>query len=123
MNVQKDRFKVRFFNTAVAKEYQALEGSTRKLVDIGLAKLRIRADELGKPLQGRLAGCKELKYRDAGIRVIFRIINDSVEVLTIAEVVAIGRRDKNKVFVSAERRLKDSAKDPQLNTLLSNAKK
>lgn len=99
------RFVLRFFSRDVEKEYQALDGSVRKLVDIGLAKLRVRADEIGKPLHGELAGCKELKYREAGIRVVYRIIGEEVE---IVEIVAIGARDKGKVFAAAAKRL-DSA--------------
>ena len=96
------RFALRFFNRDVEKEYRSLDGSVRRLVDIGLAKLRVRADELGKPLHGELAGCKELKYREAGIRVVYRIVGEEVE---IVEVVAIGARDKDKVFSSAAKRL------------------
>ena len=97
-----ERFVLRFFNRDVEKEYCSLDGSTKKLVDIGLAKLRVRADEIGKPLHGELAGCRELKYREAGIRVVYRIVGEEVE---IVEVVAIGARDKDKVFATAEKRL------------------
>lgn len=100
------RFVVRFYNAEAAKEYKSLDGSSKKLVDVGLAKLRTRADEIGKPLRGPFAGCKELKYRDVGIRVIFRITEDAVEVVSVAEVVAIGPRDKGKVFDIAEHRLR-----------------
>lgn len=96
------RFVLRFFSREVEKEYRSLDGSVRKLVDLGLAKLRMRADEIGKPLHGELAGCKELKYREAGVRVVYRIVDEEVE---IVEVVAIGARDKGKVFSSAVRRL------------------
>ena len=96
------RFVVRFYNQDVAKEYKALDGSVKKLVGIGLAKLRMRADEIGKPLHGELAGCKELKYREAGLRVVFRIQGEEVE---IVEIIAISARDKGKVFVVATRRL------------------
>ncbi|MBC2888598.1 type II toxin-antitoxin system RelE family toxin [Gordonibacter massiliensis (ex Traore et al. 2017)] len=105
MSAGNQRFKVRFFNAAAARDYQSLDGSMKKLVDVGLAKLRVRADEIGKPLGGSLASCKELKYRNAGIRVVFRIVDDVVEILEVVEIVAIGRRDKGEVFSKAERRL------------------
>lgn len=97
-----ERFALRFFSRDVVREYRSLDGSVKKLVDIGLAKLRMRADEIGKPLRGELTGCRELKYREAGIRVVYRIIGEEVE---IVEVVAIGARDKGKVFGIASRRL------------------
>lgn len=96
------RFALRFFSRDVEKEYKSLDGSVRKLVDIGLAKLQVRADEIGKPLHGELAGCRELKYREAGIRVVYRIVGEEVE---IVEVVAIGARDKGRVFATAAKRL------------------
>ena len=42
------RFVLRFFNRDALKEYKSLDGSVRKLVDLGLAKLRVRADEIGE---------------------------------------------------------------------------
>lgn len=65
-----ERFVVRFFNRDVLKEYKSLDGFVRKPVDLGLDKLRVRVDEMGKPLHGELSGCRELKYREAGIRVV-----------------------------------------------------
>lgn len=96
------RFEIAFTDQAAVKEYKALDGSTKRMVDNGLARLSLRADEIGKPLRGELAGCKELKFRSDGLRIIFRIVDGVVE---IVEIVAIGRRDGNKVFADAERRL------------------
>lgn len=103
-----ERFALRFFSRDVAREYRSLDGSVKKLVDIGLAKLRMRADEIGKPLQGELLGCRELKYREAGIRVVCRIVGENVE---IVEVVAIGARDKGRMFAVAARRLDSEPKN------------
>lgn len=100
------RYAIAFINRAAAKEYLALDGHTRKLVDNGLARLAERAGEIGKPLSGALAGCKELKFRSDGIRIVFRIVDGVVEVV---EIVAIGRRDKGKVFSVASRRLGNAA--------------
>lgn len=96
------RFRIAFIDRDALKEYRSIDGSTKRLVDNGLARLAQRADEIGKPLSGSLAGCKELKFRSDGIRVIFRIIGDTIE---IVEIVAIGKRDKNHVFQSAAKRI------------------
>ncbi len=96
------RFEVSFIDSDAEKEYRALDGSTKKMVDNGLSRLAMRADEIGKPLQGKLAGCKELKFRADGLRIVFRIVDGVCE---IVEVVSIGRRDKGKVFADAERRI------------------
>ncbi|WP_165253112.1 addiction module toxin RelE [Adlercreutzia sp. ZJ304] len=100
-----NEYKLVFIDARCQKEYLALRGNTRLLVDKGLARLRVRANEIGKPLNGALAGCKELKFRAEGIRVIFRIKNGEVQ---IVEIIAIGPRDKSKVFVSAKKRLLDN---------------
>ena len=106
MSERKGRFCIAFIDADAEKEYRMLDGSQRKLVDAGLARLCERADEIGKPLMGPLTQCKELKFRNAGLRIVFRIVGETVEVLDIVQVVAIGRRDKDKVFRTAEKRLR-----------------
>lgn len=65
MNVA--RFKVEFYDKTAKKEYLPLDGSVRAMVDKGIARLALRVDEIGKPLSGLLAGCRELKFRTDGI--------------------------------------------------------
>lgn len=48
MNVA--RFKVEFYDKTAEKEYLSLDGSVRAMVDKGIARLALRADEIGKPL-------------------------------------------------------------------------
>lgn len=96
-------FVVGFLNRDVEKEYQKLDGSQRRLVCIAVAKLRTRADEIGTPLHGVLAGCKKIKWRKAGLRMVFRIREDGT--VEIAEIVAIGRRDRSEVYKTAAERL------------------
>ena len=97
------RFTVEFYNDEAAKEYRKLDGHVKKLVNAGLKKLETRADEIGKALEGDLSGCKELKYRKDGIRVIFRIAGGVIE---IVEIIAIGNRSEGEVFKAAEKRLR-----------------
>lgn len=93
---------IRFIDAEAEKEYLKLDGSIKKLVAVGLKKLTTRADEIGKELGGELKGCKELKYRKNGIRVIFRIVNGEIE---IVEIVAIGNRREDTVFAEATKRV------------------
>lgn len=93
---------VRFIDGEAEKEYLRLDGSAKKLIAVGLKKLSVRADEIGKELGGELRGCKELKYRKNGIRVIFRIVDGAIE---IVEIVAIGNRREDAVFADAAKRL------------------
>ena len=99
------RFEVEFYNSAAKKDYDSLDGSVRPMVDKGLARLALRADEIGKTLSDSLAGCRELKFRANGIRIVYRICSDRVE---IVQVVAIGGREKEKVFRVAAHRLASS---------------
>lgn len=94
MNVA--RFKVEFYDKTAEKEYLSLDGSVRAMVDKGIARLALRANEIGKPLSGLLAGCRELKFRTDGIR------DGRVEVV---QIIAIAARDKGKVFDLASKRL------------------
>ena len=82
------RFKVEFYDKTAEKEYLSLDGSVRAMVDKGIARLALRADEIGKPLSGLLAGCRELKFRTDGIRVIYRIHDGHVEVVQIIAISA-----------------------------------
>lgn len=69
------RFEVRFHPGAY-KEYIDLDNSTAEIVDKALEEMEYRADEIGKNLRNnndtKLAGCKEIKLRGAGIRIIYR---------------------------------------------------
>ncbi len=96
------RFEVEFYNQAACKDYLSLDGSKRKMVQKGIARLAMRADEIGKPLTGTLLGCKELKFRSDGIRVVFRIDEG---VVSIVQIIAIAQRDKGEAFDVATKRL------------------
>ena len=111
------RFTIRFDPDAV-KEYESLDGSVVSIVDKAIDELNDRADEVGKPLGNKrnqkLAGCKEIKLRGAGIRIIFRITNEKVDVLCIVYVLAISKRDKDQVFEAAASRLINTKKKDNL---------
>jgi len=95
------RFEVRLDLDAV-KEYNSLDNSVIKIVDKAIDELEYRADEVGKPLGNKrdlkLAGCKEIKLRDAGIRIIFKVTNDIVEILRVVYVLAVEKRSDDFVF-------------------------
>lgn len=106
------RFALRFYNQKAKDEYLALDGSVKALLRPGLKKLMDRADEIGAPLHGSLAGCRKLKYRKDGWRVVYRITEDTVELIEIAEIIATGKRNRSKVYTTAEKRLSNEGEDP-----------
>ena len=96
-------FVVGFLNRDVEKEYQKLDGSQRRLVRIAVAKLKTRADEIGTPLHGELAGCKKIKWRNAGLRMVFRIREDGT--VEIAEIFFLFVRESTEFYKTAVGRL------------------
>ncbi|WP_150265198.1 hypothetical protein [Paenibacillus tepidiphilus] len=104
-----ERFDVRL-DVDAEKEYNRLDGSVLGMVNTAIDELIFRADEVGKTLSNysetKLAGCKEIKLRDAGIRIVFRVTNEIVDILQIVYVLTIERRTRDMAFKTAHGRLK-----------------
>ena len=104
------RFRVLFHPDAFV-EYRNLDGSVRKLVDDALRRLQYRADEIGKRLGSRenspLHGCKEIKFRKIGIRIVFFVSGRQAAILRVVYVLAAGPRAAEKVFQAAALRRHD----------------
>ena len=96
------RFTV-IYHPRAKKDYQKLDGSQRKLVLAGVERLRRRADEIGKHLHGGLAGCRALKWRRSGLRLVYRIGPEGL--VEIVEIVANGKRAESEVYAEAASRL------------------
>lgn len=101
------RFEIKFHPDA-AKEYQSLDNSVLAIVNNAIDDLELRADEVGTPLRNnnstKLAGCKEKKLRTAGIRIVFRVTNEKVDILRIVYILTIEKRSKDFVFKIAHKR-------------------
>ena len=81
------------------------------LVDIGHAEARVildvigkriqngEPDKLGKPLRGRLAGCR--RVRTGSTRIVYRVNVQALEVL----IVAVGQRRDAEVYAAAGKRV------------------
>ena len=102
------RFDVRLDPDA-EKEYAKLDSSVVEIVNKAIDELEERADQVGKILGNKrdtkLVGCKEIKLRDAGIRIVFRVTNEVVEVLQVVYILAIEKRSRDFVFKIASDRL------------------
>ncbi|QCH29392.1 type II toxin-antitoxin system RelE family toxin [Clostridium tyrobutyricum] len=99
------RFEIIFAAGAI-KEYKKLDNSILSIVNKAIDDLEFRADEVGKPLKGNLYGCKEKKLRNEGIRIIFRIVDNRVDILRIVYILAIQKRERNTAFKIATKRNK-----------------
>ena len=106
---KKQRFDVRLDPDA-AKEYKKLDNSVIGIVNKAIDELEIRADEVGKPLgnkrETKLVGCREIKLRDVSTRIVYKITEEVVNILSIVYVLAIESRSKEYVFKIANTRLK-----------------
>ncbi|MBM7839786.1 mRNA interferase RelE/StbE [Alkalihalobacillus xiaoxiensis] len=67
------RFNVVFLNDKAEKEFNKFDGFVASLLDKAIIHLEERADEIGKELTGNLRGCKEIKLKQAGVRMIYRL--------------------------------------------------
>lgn len=92
-----------------SREYEKLDNSIIGEVDTALESLEKRADEVGKPLgkkfQINLTGSKEKKLRSSGIRIIYTITNDYVDILRIVVILTVAyKKNEIDVYKTAEHR-------------------
>lgn len=84
------------------EDYEKLDGSQKVFVNKALDRIRVRGMDAGQPLHGSLAQCHKLKNKKMGLRIVFREIAGH---LRIIQIVAVGKRDKQKIYKMAEERL------------------
>lgn len=84
------------------KDFLKLDGNEKKLVLKGLKRIERYGTDAGEKLKGRLSDCNKLKYKSLGLRIIFRQVENKIEII---EIVAIGKRDKLEVYIEATRRI------------------
>lgn len=83
-------------------DYDNLEGSQKIFVDKAIDRIKLKGMEAGQQLHGKLYQCRKMKNKTMGLRIIFREINGTFQVI---QIVVIGKRDKDKVYKTAEKRL------------------
>ena len=90
--------------TALSKQdYDPLGGSQKIFVEKAIARIKESGMQAGQALHGSLSGCRKLKNKKMGLRIVFREANGKIEVI---QIVAIGKRDKKEVYTTAENRMK-----------------
>ncbi|SEL04380.1 mRNA interferase RelE/StbE [Carnobacterium iners] len=97
-----------FFWKEAEKDCKKLDGTLKQRVNTAEERLRTRESEIGKDLgnttYSKLADFKELKNQKLGICFIFKPTKD--QQIEITEIVAIGKREEEKVFFAAGKRRK-----------------
>jgi len=89
-------------NKYAEAEFKELDGTQKIFVQKGFQRIQVIGMQAGEALHGKLAGCRKLKNKKAGLRIVFREFQGHMEII---EIVAIGKRDKSEVYRNAELRL------------------
>lgn len=85
-----------------SKDFEKLDGSQKLLVRKSISKIQKYGMQVGEALHGSLAGCRKLKRKKAGLRVVFRESSKGIEVI---DIIAIGKRSDSEGDKVAENRL------------------
>lgn len=93
------------FLPEAAREFDALDGSLRKIAAKQIDKLTERP-ELGKPLGKRmgidLTGYRKIYFAKKGYRIVYEIHRKEVVIL----IIGIGRRERAEIYREVAKRLK-----------------
>lgn len=93
-------YRLEFLESALA-EWKSLDGSVRQVLKKLLEKRLADPKVPGAELHGELTNCYKIKLRKLGYRLVYQVQDDVLVVL----VIAVDRRDKDKVYQSATARI------------------
>ncbi|MBK6982063.1 MAG: type II toxin-antitoxin system RelE/ParE family toxin [Betaproteobacteria bacterium] len=113
------RYRLEFLQSAL-REWRALDGSVKSIFKKHL-EIRLKTPHFaGSELRGSLAGCYKIKLRAQGYRLVYQVRDEVLVVL----VIAIDRRDKDKVYEAALNRVQELVNEAGLDqTVASNRKR
>jgi mRNA interferase RelE/StbE len=92
-------YKLRFHELALT-EWNKLDGSIKSQFKKKLAE-RLEQPRLKSSALSRMKDCYKIKLRQLGYRIVYRVDDDIVSVM----VIAAGKRDKEKVYQDAGKRI------------------
>lgn len=82
------------------KEWASLDSSIQEQFKKKL-KERLETPRVVKDQLSGMPDCYKIKLRSAGFRLVYRVYDDEVEIL----IIAVGKREKNKVYKAAIKRI------------------
>jgi mRNA interferase RelE/StbE len=97
---------IQFIPEAV-KDYKSLDGSIKKQVNEKIDNLKEDAyigEELGNKNNIDLTGYYKIYVAKRKYRIVYRIVNDGVEII---EIWSIGKRDKMEIYKNVGKRIKN----------------
>ncbi len=89
------------FDERAFKEWNKLEKTVREQFKKKLKKLQLNPYVESARLHGDLTGCFKIKLRASGFRLIYKVIDDEI----VIWVVAVGKRESDKAYETAQKRL------------------
>ena len=93
------------FIPEAAKDYKALDGNIKTLVNDKIEKLKenpFLGEELGNKNNINLTGYYKIYIDKKRYRIVYRIVKNEIEII---EIWGIGKRDKMKVYKDVKRRI------------------
>jgi len=99
------KYKIEFIPEAV-DDYKKFDGSIKKIVNKKLEELSdnpFLGENLGNKYNINLTGFYKLYINNKKHRIIYRIINDNIEII---EIWGIGKRDKEEIYRLIGKRIK-----------------
>lgn len=100
------KYELEFLESAL-DEWNSLDGAVRQVLKKMLAKRLETPRTPGAELHGELADCYKIKLRKQGYRLVYQVRDDALVVL----VIAVDRRDKDKVYEAALKRIRKMVAD------------
>ncbi|WP_041206027.1 type II toxin-antitoxin system RelE family toxin [Aeromonas media] len=88
------------FDERALKEFQSLDGSVREQFKKKLKNILVNPIVDAKKLRS-LKDCYKIKLQSSGYRLVYQVDEEAKEVC----VVAVGKREKQAAYTSAQRRL------------------
>ena len=88
------------FLPSVRKEWDKLDKSIRNQFAKKLAE-RLTNPRIASARLSGMADCYKIKLRSAGYRLVYRVEDERITVV----VIAVGRRDRNAVYLAAAKRI------------------
>lgn len=88
------------------KDWNKLDGSQKKFIAKGLQRIEENGADIGEELGNKrninLSGYRKLKFRSNGLRIVYKIVDNVIEV---AEIIVIGSRADDEVYETAQKRI------------------
>jgi mRNA interferase RelE/StbE len=88
------------FQVAALDEWRRLDGSVREQFKKKLSE-RLQMPRVPSAALHGMPDCYKIKLRSAGLRLIYRVDDAVVTVM----VLAVGKRERNQVYASAQQRI------------------